>query len=177
MDRAELDAAYNNSAAVPNVDAIRAEWDVRSARVRQTRRGHLDLEYGDTPRQRLDLFLADNARAPTLMFIHGGYWQRNEKERFTFLAEGPLARGINVAVVEYTLAPDARVDRIVCEIRRCIGWLAGHLTDYGADPLRLFVSGHSAGGHLTASMMGLGAVRAGWRSLGSTISNRSGSTT
>jgi arylformamidase len=115
MDRAELDAAYNNSAAVPNVDAIRAEWDVRSARVRQTRRGHLDLEYGDTPRQRLDLFLADNARAPTLMFIHGGYWQRNEKERFTFLAEGPLARGINVAVVEYTLAPDARVDRIVCE--------------------------------------------------------------
>jgi arylformamidase len=59
------------------------------------------------------------------------------------------------------LAPDARVDRIVCEIRRCIGWLAGHLTDYGADPLRLFVSGHSAGGHLTASMMGLGAVRGG----------------
>src|ERR1700681_4309238 len=91
MDRAQLDAAYNNSDAVPTVDAIRADWDARSASVRQRRRGHLDLEYGDTLRQRLDLFLADSPSAPTLMFIHGGYWQRNDKERFDFVAEGPLA--------------------------------------------------------------------------------------
>src|SRR5258708_1192669 len=94
MDRAQLDAAYNNSAPGPTVDAIRAHWNARSAAVRQNRRGHLDLEYGDTPRQRLDLFLAGNPGAPTLLFIHGGYWQRNDKERFDFLAEGPLARGI-----------------------------------------------------------------------------------
>ena len=113
MDRAQLDAAYNNSAAVPAVDAIRADWDALSARVRQRQRSHLDLAYGGTPRQRLDLFLADSPRAPTLMFIHGGYWQMNDKERFTFLVEGPLARGINVAVVEYTLAPEARMEQIV----------------------------------------------------------------
>jgi len=161
MDRAQLDAAYNNSAAVPAVDAIRADWDTRSARVRQRQRSHLDLAYGGTPRQRLDLFLADSPRAPTLMFIHGGYWQMNDKERFTFLVEGPLARGINVAVVEYTLAPEARMEQIVDEIRRSVAWLGEHLGDYGADPVRIYLSGHSAGGHLTAMMMGLGVVKGG----------------
>jgi arylformamidase len=161
MDRTQLDAAYNNSAAVPTVDAIRADWDARSARVRQGRRGHLDLAYGDTPRQRLDLFLADSPRVPTLMFIHGGYWQMNDKERFAFIAEGPLARGINVAIVEYTLAPDARMDQIVDEIRRSVAWLGEHLAEYGADPARIYVSGHSAGGHLTAMMMDFGMVKGG----------------
>jgi len=161
MDRAALDAAYNNSAAVPTVDAMRADWDARSARVRQRGGAHLDLAYGEAPRRRLDLFLCGNAGAPTLMFIHGGYWQRNDKERFAFVAEGPLAHGINVAVVEYTLAHQARIDGIVGEIRQSVAWLGEHLDDYGADPARLYVSGHSAGGHLTATMMQLGAVRGG----------------
>jgi acetyl esterase/lipase len=161
MDRAQLDAAYNNSDAVPTVDAMRVNWDARSASLRQNRRGFLDLMYGEKPRQRLDLFVADNPSAPTLMFIHGGYWQRNDKERFDFIAEGPLAHGINVAVVEYTLAPDARLDEIVEEIRRSVAWLAEHVGKYGADPSRLYVSGHSAGGHLTATMMDEGAVKGG----------------
>ena len=161
MDRAQLDAAYNNSDAVPTVDEMRASWDARSASVRQSRHGVLDQAYGDKPRQRLDLFLAENPRAPTLMFIHGGYWQRNDKERFDFIVEGPLAHGINVAVIEYTLAPDACMDQIVEEIRRSAVWLAEHLGEYGADSSRLYVSGHSAGGHLAAMMMDLGAVKGG----------------
>jgi arylformamidase len=95
------------------------------------------------------------------MFIHGGYWQMNDKERFAFVAEGPLARGINVALVEYTLAPAARMDRIVEEILRLVAWLADHLHEYGADPGRIYVSGHSAGGHLTAMAMSLAAVKGG----------------
>lgn len=146
MDRAQLDAAYNNTAAVPERSAIYADWTARSAAVRRKHPGHLDLAYGDSPRERLDLFLAANRNAPTLTFIHGGYWQMNDKENFAFLAEGPLARGINLAVIEYTLAPVARLDRIVAEIRRAVQWLAEHLDDYGADPDRLYVSGHSAGG-------------------------------
>ena len=161
MDRAQLDAGYNNGAAVANVDAIRADWDARSARVRHSRRGHFDLAYGTAPRQRLDLFLADRPRAATLMFIHGGYWQMNDKERFAFIAEGPLARGINVANIEYTLAPEARMDRIVEEIGTSVAWLSKHLDDYGADPARIYVSGHSAGGQLTAMAMSLGVVKGG----------------
>jgi acetyl esterase/lipase len=85
----------------------------------------------------------------------------NDKENFAFLAEGRLARGINLAVVEYTLAPAARLDRIVAEVRGAVQWLGEHLGDYKADPARLYVAGHSAGGHLTASTMMLPLVRGG----------------
>jgi arylformamidase len=163
MDRTQLDAAYNNTAAVPERDAIIADWTARSATVRHEHPAHLDLPYGRSPRERLDLFLAANPKAPTLAFIHGGYWQMNEmmKENFAFFAEGLLPLGINLAVVEYTLAPAARLDRIVTEVRRAVQWLAEHLGDYGADPARLYISGHSAGGHLTASAMTLPVVRGG----------------
>jgi hypothetical protein len=161
MDRAQLDAAYNNTAAVPARGAIVADWAVRSAKVRREHAGHLDLAYGESPRERLDLFFATDRKAPTLAFIHGGYWQRNDKESYAFFAEGLLPLGINLAVVEYTLAPAARLDRIVAEVRRAVQWLADHLDDHGADPTRLYVSGHSAGGHLTASAITLPGVRGG----------------
>src|ERR1700757_4352788 len=120
MDRAQLDAAYNNTAAVPERDAIVADWAARSARVRREHAGRLDLAYGDTPRERLDLFLAADPDAPTLAFIHGGYWQISDlvKESFPFFAEGLLPLGINLAVIEYTLAPAARLHRLVAEGER-----------------------------------------------------------
>lgn len=161
MDRTQLDAAYNNGAAVPERDAIKADWRARSAKVRREHGQHLDLAYGDSPRERLDLILADDPNAPTLAFIHGGYWQMNDKEDYAFFAESTVPLGINLCVIEYTLAPAARMDRIVAEVRRAIQWLAEHLGDYGADPSRLYVAGHSAGGHLTAMTMPLPAVRSG----------------
>ena len=161
MDRAQLDAAYNNSAAVPERDAIVADWAARSAKVRREYAGRFDLAYGDTPRERLDLFLAPDPQAPTPAFIHGGYWQMNDKENFAFFADGLLPLGINLAVIEYTLAPAARLDRIVAEVRRSVRWLAEHLAEYGADPNRLYAAGHSAGGHLTAMTMPLAEVRGG----------------
>jgi arylformamidase len=161
MDRAQLDAAYNNSAAFPERDAIVADWATRSAKVRREYGGRLDLAYGNTPRERLDLFLAADSHAATLAFIHGGYWQMNDKENFAFFAEGLLPLGINLAVIEYTLAPAARLDRIVAEARRSVRWLAEHLAECDADPNRLYVAGHSAGGHLTAMTMPLAEVRGG----------------
>jgi acetyl esterase/lipase len=83
------------------------------------------------------------------------------KELYSILAEGAVSHGLNVAVVEYTLAPEARMDRIAGEVRQVISWLHRHLGDYGADPERIYVAGHSAGGHLTAMTMVLGAVRGG----------------
>lgn len=163
MDRAQLDAAYDNRAAVANVAEIRVGWDERAARVRRAHPRHLDLAYGNSPRERIDLFLAANPRAPTVAFIHGGYWQivNSDKENYAFLAEGLLPNGLNLAMIEYTLAPAARMDRIVAEVRHAIGWLTEHLVAYGADPSRLYAAGHSAGGHLTAMTMPLPAVRGG----------------
>jgi arylformamidase len=155
MDRAALDAAYNNRQAVGDeaVERHYADWKARTDRLRAARKPEIDLRYGDSERERLDFYAAGAPKAPTLVFIHGGYWQMNDKEPFSFVAEGPLAHGINVAVVEYTLAPAARMDRICAEIRRSVDWLLANLTRLGGDPAKLYVSGHSAGGHLTSVAM------------------------
>jgi arylformamidase len=155
MDRAALDAAYNNTAAVgiARRDQYVADWTARSDAVRKARGGRLDLRYGDGARQRLDVFACGAAAAPTLVYIHGGYWQMNDKEPYAFLGEGVLAAGVNLALVEYTLAPAARLDQIVAEVRSAVAWVIDHAKELGGDPARVFVSGHSAGGHLTAAAM------------------------
>ena len=158
MDRAALDAAYNNRNAVADYAGIAAARTKRSEKVRAARKFHADLRYGSGARERLDFFPAARPGAPVLAFIHGGYWQSNDKEASSFLVEGPLALGFSVALIEYTLAPEADIDRIVAEVGRAVDWLAAHARDYGADPAKLFVSGHSAGGHLTAMMLGKSCV-------------------
>ena len=126
MDRAALDAAYDNSAAVADSAGFVARWGEESAALRRAMPQHLDLRYGAAPRACLDFFAAGTKGAPTLLFIHGGYWQRNAKEMFSFIAAGPLALGINVALLGYTLAPEARLDGIVDECRNGLAWLHGH---------------------------------------------------
>ena len=153
MDRLTLDAAYNNSAAVPDSDRYLADWLRRSEALRSRMPHHLNLAYGDAPRARLDFFAANRSGAPSLLFFHGGYWQRNAKEGFSFIAEGPLAHGFHVAVAGYTLAPEATMADIVREARTALHWLHQHLAALGGDPARLFVAGWSAGGHLSAMLM------------------------
>jgi arylformamidase len=153
MDRQALDAAYNNSAAVADSDRYLADWLHRSEALRARMPDHLNLVYGNAPRARLDFFPANCTGAATLLFFHGGYWQRNAKEGFGFVAEGPLSRGFHVALAGYTLAPEATMDRIVRKSRTALRWLHEHLATLGGDPARLYVSGWSAGGHLAAMLM------------------------
>jgi acetyl esterase/lipase len=160
MDRAALDKAYNNRNAVGDYAAIAADRLARSNRVRRARRFLADLRYGDSPRERLDFFPAAGARAPVLVFFHGGYWQSNDKEASSFLVGGPLSRGFSVALVEYTLAPEAAMDRIVAEARRALEWLARNAERLGGRADAIVVSGHSAGGHLAATLLDHPAVAA-----------------
>ena len=155
MNRTVLDAAYNNTEAVglAKRDEYVAARVARSDAFRKAHAGRIDLRYGNGARQRLDVFPCGTAGAPTLVFIHGGYWQQNDKEPFAFIGEGLLPAGFNLAVVEYTLAPTARMDAIVTEIRASVAWVIDHAKELGGDPSRVFVSGHSAGGHLTAMAM------------------------
>jgi arylformamidase len=150
MDRAALDAAYNNSAAVKNSAQIVAQWQERSDRLRSSAR---ELKYGPAERNRID-YLEAARGGPLLVFIHGGYWQMRAKENFTFIAEGPLAHGINVALLGYTLAPQKRLDDIVREIRSALDFLSEINPEF-------ILSGWSAGGHLTAMTMPHACVKAG----------------
>jgi acetyl esterase/lipase len=160
MGRAALDKAYNNRNAVADYAASAADRKTRSDRVREARRFHGDLRYGESPRERLDFFPAERPAAPIFIFIHGGYWQSNDKEASSFLVDGPLARGFSVALVEYTLAPEASIERIVAETRQAVEWLAASAERLGGRADAIVVSGHSAGGHLAATLLDHPAVRA-----------------
>ena len=131
MSQEARDLGLNNGVAVPGSVEMVAGWEQRSAEMRKRFPGHLDLRYGPRERNRID-FLKAGEQAPTLLFIHGGYWQTRAKEVFTVFAEGPMAHGINVALIGYTLAPEATLDEIVAEIHAGIDFLAGQLPALGA---------------------------------------------
>ena len=146
-DQAARDAAYNNSAAVADSAAQVADWAKRSEDFRASRPTLLDQAYGPGARQKIDLFACGAAHAPCFLFIHGGYWQRNSKEGFAIMAQGPLALGFDVAVVGYTLAPEARLTAIVGESAAAVAWLRRRGPDLGLGLQKLIVGGWSAGGN------------------------------
>jgi arylformamidase len=160
MSQQERDLGLNNGVAVPGSADMVAGWERRSAEMRARYPDHLDLRYGPRERNRID-FLRSRDHAPTLLFIHGGYWQHRAKEVFAIFAEGPMAHGINVALIGYTLAPDATLDQIVAEIHAGIEFLARQLPVLGGDGNGIVVSGWSAGGHLTAMALSHPLVKAG----------------
>jgi arylformamidase len=160
MSQQDRDLGLNNGVAVAGSADMVAGWDRRSAEMRARHSGHLDLRYGPRERNRID-FLKATEGGPTLLFIHGGYWQMRAKEAFTLIAEGPMAHGINVALIGYTLAPDATLDEIVAEIHQGIDFLAEQLPALGGEPKGIVVSGWSAGGHLTSMALSHPHVKAG----------------
>ena len=148
---ADLDDAYENSAYIPGAASWLQGLPDRAASFRASQPdAMLNQPYGKSERQRYDLFTPegglDVARG-LLAIVHGGYWMALSKDDFSYLATGPLARGWAVAMIGYTLAPQARIAEITTEIAAATNAVA----KLGNGPLRLV--GHSAGGHLVARMM------------------------
>jgi arylformamidase len=140
------EAEYKATLRVPTYPEILARWRAESTVLRQLSR-ELDQPYGPGTRERYDLLRADVARAPLVVFIHGGYWQRGEREDHAFVARALNAAGIDVAVPSYSLCPAVSVMQIVDELRRCL------IALWARTRQRPVVIGHSAGGHLTAAML------------------------
>jgi arylformamidase len=154
-DQEALDGQFNLRARWPQFQLYFDRWSEESAAARARLDGHLDLTYGPSAGQRLDIFPAPQGAetdkgAPLVAFIHGGYWQALDKSDFSYLAPTFVDAGIAFASLNYDLAPQVSVEEIVRQVRAAIVWLSGHAGDYGADPERIYVAGHSAGGHLTA---------------------------
>ena len=154
MDDADAyyEGQYNNRLSIPDAADCNARGVARSTAARARLASRLDLAYGPSPRQRIDLYPAAAPGAPILSFIHGGYWRSRDKSEFAFIAEPFVAAGITVAMPEYDLAPAVTVGTIVEQMVAAHAWLYRHASEHGADRSRLFVAGHSAGGHLAAMM-------------------------
>jgi arylformamidase len=154
-EKAFLSREYNNRELVPEHPQYFARWAEASARARSTMTCHLDVRYGDMPGETMDIFPARKGDGSCMMFIHGGYWRAldSRKRDHSFLAPAFVGAGISLAVVNYDLCPKVTIEDIVQQMLRASRWLWLHAEDYGMDQDRLYVGGHSAGGHLTAMMM------------------------
>lgn len=153
LDPQWLDAQYNNRARVPEHAAILDRWREASQLVRSQARCELDVAYGDLPSERLDVFPAAAPGAPVLVFIHGGYWRSLDKSEHSFIAPSFVADGAMVVVPNYGLCPAVGIEQIALQMTRAIAWVWRHAADFGGDPQRIALAGHSVGGHLAAMLL------------------------
>ena len=151
---AEFDAEYNLRAGRPDYEVtVIPGWIENSEKARDNLDCSLDIRYGTGDRQKLDVFRCDDPAAPTLVYFHGGYWQRGDKSIYSFIAAPFVQVGISVIVVGYDLCPDVTITRISEEAREAMAYIWAHGEALGINRDRITVMGHSAGGHITQMMM------------------------
>lgn len=144
---------YNARAMIPDHAAIFTRWAQQAAANRRLRACLLDLPYGESAAERLDLFPARRDGAPLLVFLHAGYWRSLDKSDFSWLAPAFVNHGVSVALLNYGLAPRTSIEDIVRQVLRAHAWLWRNGDRLGFNPQKIVAVGHSAGAHLAVMMM------------------------
>jgi arylformamidase len=156
MDAAELARQYSARGTVPDAEVFLKDYREQSTPMYAL--PHVKgARYGQHADEVLDLFPVPGKKdAPLFVFVHGGYWRSLGREDSAFMAKAFTQRGIAVAVVNYTLSPEARLAEIVAQCRRSLAWLYRHGAGHGVDVGRIVVAGSSAGGHLGGMLVSQG---------------------
>lgn len=161
LDRAALDRAYNARDSVPDFAAELQRWINLSAVARFQLNPVEDIVFDPTSGMALDWF-AGAPGGPVVLWIHGGYWRAVSKSQQSLVAPGLVAAGAHVAVMDYRLAPAVTLDEIVRQARAAAAFVIAAAATHGADPARVFIAGHSAGGQLGGMLLAeFGALRGG----------------
>jgi arylformamidase len=146
----ELEYQYNPQVSVPDYPQLAEVRRKKSQVAREALQSWLNVPYGNSPRQVLDIFPADQPLAPVLLFIHGGYWRGGSKDDNCGFAPLFVHKGATVVLLEHDLCPTVTVTDIVGQTRSAIAWTYHNINRYKGNPAKLFITGHSAGGHLAA---------------------------
>lgn len=152
-DVAYWESQYNNRMAVPDFQQHFDRWAAWSEAMRRGSRNHLDVPYGPHAMEKADIFLAEGPSRACLVFVHGGYWRALDKKDHSFVAAEFVKRGVTVMVPNYALCPNVTVEEITRQILQACAWAYRNAFNFGAPSGGIYVSGHSAGGHLTAMAM------------------------
>ena len=146
----ELEYQFNPRVSVPEFPELSKVRAALSRKVRESAKSWLDVPYGKSPREKLDIYAADKPGGPVFVYLHGGYWRGGSKEDNCNFAPTFTARGATVVLVEYDLCPRVTVSEIVGETRSAVAWIYRNIARYRGDPGKIHLAGASAGGHLTA---------------------------
>jgi arylformamidase len=150
MDQVELDAAYDQLTYAPLGRQILAR-EASDSELARKRLGPPRREaYGPTEIEKLDIFRTKRPKAPIFLFIHGGAWRYGAASQYSFLAETYVNAGAHYVVPDFTSVTAANGDlRVMADqVRRAISWIYKNAATFGGDPERLYIGGHSSGGHL-----------------------------
>lgn len=155
MDQAALDAAYDQTKYAPNHELLRLRRTSGAEIARKRLTPPLRFSYGPTAIEGLDVYLADRPNAPILVFIHGGAWRTGAAADFAGFAETFIDAGAHFVVPDFTSVDAVGGDLfpMVEQVRRAVAWVYQNAGRFGGDASKLYVSGHSSGGHLTGNIV------------------------
>ncbi len=111
------------------------------------------LVYNESVNRKLDLYSPKKPvqiKSPVLIFVHGGNWRSGKRSYYKFVGRGFAKKGVTTAVIDYGLNDEQQVEAMGAEVSRAVLWVKENISRYGGDPSRIFISGHSSGGHLAA---------------------------
>lgn len=151
----EHEFQYNPQKAFPDFARHGVARAPLNEKVRRELKTHLDVRYGGHKLHTLDIFPAVSGigKSPVHIFLHGGYWRAQDKQNFSFVAGTLVPLGITTVVANYELCPESTLDGVVESALAAFEWTCRNIDDYGGDPGRISISGHSAGAHLAAEIM------------------------
>ena len=150
--RDELIRQYSPRAAVPEHPVWKAHWTLASQLARNTHSSELRVPYGPTPGQTLDIFPASNPRSPINIFVHGGFWRFLDSFDHSLVAPAVLNAGGASILLNYDLCPTVPLTEVIQQVRAALRWVWSNAEAANGDRDKIFLSGHSAGGHLAMMM-------------------------
>ena len=126
---------------------------VQSHIARLTLKNSLDVSYGDTAGQKMDIFPAAHPNAPVIVFIHGGYFRALDKRQYNYIAKPFVNSGCTVALINYDLAPMVSVKEIVDQNSKAFLWISQNISRWNGNPDNIVICGHSVGAFLAVKIL------------------------